>query len=73
MKLKNTNDGNTVYDHRKFGPRFGVGNDLYMYENGSNFYLRFGHSYESDHSVLLNTGSYAINEVEMFQVTRKSS
>ena len=60
MKLKNANDGNAVYDHSMFDPRSGTGNDLYMYKNGSNIYLRFGHEYESGHSVLLSNGLYTI-------------
>ncbi|KAL7543591.1 hypothetical protein ACHAXR_012885 [Thalassiosira sp. AJA248-18] len=70
MKLKNANDNQAVCNGHACGPIFGRGPDLLV--GGSNVCLNFGHSYEcrSTHNV---SASFSIKEVEVFQVTEKSS
>jgi hypothetical protein len=70
MKLKDANNGTAVRHHPSCGPTFGGGDDLKV--QGSNVYLKFGHSYESGPSRLDNT-TLAIKEMEVFRVSGNSS
>ena len=74
MKLKNPNDDKAICHNSSYGPLFGRGHDLKV--QGRNVYPRFGFSYEPgpyQQLTHVTTASYAIKEMEVFQVVGKQA
>jgi hypothetical protein len=75
--LKDENTPYAIYTYHAYGPIFGGGNDLHIYNNAaSNTYSRtnFNHSYQapsgvSDTSTILGgTNNFQPSEIEVFHV-----
>ena len=73
--LKNQNDGNAIFDYTSYGPTFGGGHDLNIYDNAAsntNSNTYFGSTYQppsgisSTSTILAGTRYFSPTEVEVF-------
>ena len=77
--LKDQNDGYAIYGVSDYGPTFGDGYDLFIYDNAAsntNSYTEFGYTYQrpfgvSDtQTILAGTYTFPPTEVEVFHLVQ---
>jgi hypothetical protein len=65
----------SIYCHRRFGPRFGGGADLSTSENSDSYYSysNLGHTYNYPHGnnrfFLAEEDNFYVDEIEVFAIT----
>ena len=65
MRLRDPNANCAIYDSSSYGPIFGGGHDLMVYDNDVTLNLNVGTTYDGCATI----GTYVIKEIEVYQVS----